>query len=95
MGLKDMFGGGKKKAEVREKAKEIVGTGKLTRQAISEEAHEDEGTSPGDERHAAQGSQQAVGAANGSKLQRARRRARQVQKFSSFATTRVERPSGT
>src|SRR5438105_11820605 len=30
MGLKDMFGGGKKKAETREKAKEMVGTGKLT-----------------------------------------------------------------
>lgn len=30
MGIKDLLGGGKKKAEFREKAKEVVGTGKLT-----------------------------------------------------------------
>jgi tellurite resistance protein len=30
MGLKDLFGGGKKKEELREKAKEVVSKGKLT-----------------------------------------------------------------
>jgi hypothetical protein len=30
MGIKDFFGGGKKKEELREKAKEVVSTGKLT-----------------------------------------------------------------
>ena len=36
MGLKDMFGGGKKKAEAREKAKEAMGKGKLTPEKLEE-----------------------------------------------------------
>ena len=36
MGIKDLFGGGKKKAEAREKAKEVVGTGKLTPAKVEE-----------------------------------------------------------
>ena len=52
MGIKDMFGGGKKKAEVREKAKLIVGTGKLTAGKAEElkRLHEEQGTSPGDDK---------------------------------------------
>ncbi|HYC37753.1 MAG TPA: hypothetical protein VEC19_15100 [Usitatibacter sp.] len=36
MGIKDLFGGGKKKAEAREKAKEVAGTGKITPAKIEE-----------------------------------------------------------
>jgi hypothetical protein len=36
MGLKDMFGGGKKKAEAREKAKEAMGTGRLSPEKLEE-----------------------------------------------------------
>lgn len=52
MGIKDMFGGGKKKAEFREKAKEVVGTGKLTPGKAEElrKLHQDQGMSPGDDK---------------------------------------------
>jgi hypothetical protein len=47
MGLKDLFGGGKKKEELREKAKEVVSTGKLAPGKAEElkalaEAHQDD-----------------------------------------------------
>ncbi len=52
MGIKDMFGGGKKKAEFREKAKEVVGTGKLTSGKAEElrKLHQDQGMNPGDDK---------------------------------------------
>jgi len=52
MGIKDMFGGGKKKAEFREKAKEMAGTGKLTAGKAEElkQLHQAEGMSPGDDK---------------------------------------------
>lgn len=36
MGIKDLFGGGKKKAEAREMAKEVVGSGKLSAGKVEE-----------------------------------------------------------
>jgi len=52
MGIKDLFGGGKKKAEFREKAKEMVGTGRLTAGKAEElrKLHQDEGVNPGDDK---------------------------------------------
>ena len=52
MGLKDMFGGNKKKTEFREKAKEVVGTGKLTSGKAEElrQLSEAEGMNPADDK---------------------------------------------
>lgn len=52
MGIKDIFGGGKKKAEFRERAKEVVSTGKLTAGKAEElrKLHQEQGVNPGDDK---------------------------------------------
>ena len=97
MGLKDMFGGGKKKAEVREKAKEIVGTGKLDPGKAEQlrKLHEEQGTSPGDDKTMLRKEvyNKAVGVAKGRGKLSAAEAAElaKIQKFLELRDDQVER----
>src|SRR5687768_4809241 len=97
MGIKDLFGGGKKKAEFREKAKSVVGSGKLTAGKAEElkKLHREEGMNPGDDKTMLRKEiyNKAVGVAKGrGKLSEAEAtELAKIQKFLELRDDQVER----